>query len=237
MPLESKFKGWAVSPYLHLLITGLMLIGLNQFTSLDLMLADYYFDFQSKQFIWKNSWFAKQFMHVYVKESIMFLGSMVIGFVLLDLVITFKSITTWFRTRLRFTAVAAILVPLVISGLKQMSVLHCPWDELRYGGKAPYLRLFDAIPQTMEAGHCFPAGHASTGLWLAAFCVFWLPYRPRIAIAVFFGGLSVGFVLGWVQQMRGAHFISHTLWSVWIASAIVVLMLSFSQSFLYSNRN
>jgi membrane-associated PAP2 superfamily phosphatase len=26
----------------------------------------------------------------------------------------------------------------------------------------------------------------------------------------------VGLGLGWVQQMRGAHFMSHTLWSGWV---------------------
>jgi membrane-associated PAP2 superfamily phosphatase len=147
----------------------------------------------------------------------------------------FKFVTSGLRKRLRFTAVAAVLVPLIISVLKRQSVLHCPWDEQRYGGTAPYLKLLDAVPSSMQAGHCFPAGHASTGLWLAAFCVFWLPHRPRVAIGVFFAGLGVGFVLGWVQQMRGAHFLSHTLWSMWIASAILLIMLRVSQSYLYSN--
>ncbi len=175
-------------------------------------------------------------MHIYIKDVIMIIGFALISFVLIDVVVAFKWLTNWLRIRLRFAAISAVLVPLIISVLKQQSVLHCPWDEQRYGGAAPYLRLLDSVPPTMQAGHCFPAGHASTGLWLAAFCVFWLPNRPRMAIGVFFTGLGVGFVLGWVQQMRGAHFLSHTLWSMWIASAIVIVMLRVSQSFLYSKQ-
>lgn len=233
---ESNYKKLFASPFLYLLISALLLLGLNQFTNIDLVLADYYFDFQTKHFDWKNTWFAQQLMHVYVKNSIMFFGFTLISFVLLDAVVTFKWMSSWLRTRLRFTAISAVLIPLIISVLKQQSALHCPWDEQRYGGTAPYLRLLDAIPSNMQAGHCFPAGHASTGLWLAAFCVFWLPHRPRMAASIFFSGLSVGFVLGWVQQMRGAHFLSHTLWSIWIACAIIFMMLRVSQSSLNSNQ-
>ena len=52
-------------------------------------------------------------------------------------------------------------------------------------------------------------------------CVWWLPHRPRIAASVFAAGIAAGFALGWVQQLRGAHFLSHTLWSLWIAAALV----------------
>ncbi len=233
---DISYRKWLAVPFFYLFISALLLVCLNQFTNIDLLLADYYFDFQTNHFIWRNSWFAQQLMHIYIKDVIMIIGFALISFVLIDVVVAFKWLTNWLRIRLRFAAISAVLVPLIISALKQQSVLHCPWDEQRYGGTAPYLRLFDSVPPTMQAGHCFPAGHASTGLWLAAFCVFWLPNRPRMAIGVFFTGLGVGFVLGWVQQMRGAHFLSHTLWSMWIASAIVIVMLRVSQSFLYSNQ-
>ena len=218
--------------YVTLFSFGLWIVALSEWTNIDLQIADYYFDMQQHVFTWKNSWFAKQLMHEYVKDAIIVVGAACISFVAIDAIRAFKFTNTWVRIRLRFVAIAAILIPSIISGLKQTSSLHCPWDEQRYGGTAPYFRLFDAIPANIEAGHCFPAGHASTGLWLAAFCVFWLPNRPRLALMVFMGGLGVGFLLGWVQQMRGAHFLTHTLTSVWIASAIVLLMLSISQSFL-----
>lgn len=215
-----------------LLISAVIFVVIAQFTNLDMKIEDYYYDAQTHQFIWKNSWFAKQFMHVYVKDLMVIFGFLFIATALIDLVRPIKTMHNWTRIRMRFVALAAILIPSIISSAKQLSVVHCPWDVQRYGGTAPYLKLFDLIPAHLEAGHCFPAGHASTGLWLAAFCVFWLPHNPRKAFAVFSAGLGVGFALGWVQQMRGAHFLSHTLWSMWITSAIILLMLCVSQSLL-----
>lgn len=227
--LEELNLAEAYYGFLALTLSALLIVAIGRFTNIDLVIEDYYYSPLLKTFIWKNSWFAKQLMHVYVKNIIMIVGVVCISFVVIDAIRAFKFIDAWMRTRLRFVAIAAILIPSLISGLKQMSVMHCPWDEQRYGGTSPYFRLFDVIPPHMEAGHCFPAGHASTGLWLAAFCVFWLPYRPRIALTVFLSGLGVGFALGWVQQMRGAHFLTHTLWSVWIASAIIFIMLRLSK--------
>ena len=31
--------------------------------------------------------------------------------------------------------------------------------------------------------------------------------------------LPAGLLLGWAQQLRGAHYLSHTLWSAWICWA------------------
>jgi membrane-associated PAP2 superfamily phosphatase len=33
-----------------------------------------------------------------------------------------------------------------------------------------------------------------------------------------------------MQQMRGAHFLTHTLWSAWIACAIVLLLVVLLQA-------
>lgn len=218
--------------FIALFVLAIVFVVIAQFTNLDMKIADYYYNAQTQQFMWKNSWFAKQFMHVYVKDLMVISGLFLIVVVLLDLIRPIEAINLWMRIRLRFVALAAILIPSIISTAKQMSVVHCPWDIERYGGTAPYLKLFDLMPAHLEAGHCFPAGHASSGLWLAAFCVFWLPQHPRKAFAVFLAGLSLGFTLGWVQQMRGAHFLSHTLWSMWITSAIILLMICVSQSLL-----
>lgn len=219
-----------------LILAALVIVLLEQFTNIDLMIEDYYYSPELKTFIWKNTWFAKEFMHVYVKDFITAGAVSLIFLLLLDGFITFSWLDHLSRFRLRFIASASIIIPFVISTLKHQSMLHCPWDIKRYGGDAPFVRLFNHVPMGMDAGHCFPAGHASAGLWLAAVCVFWLPNHPKTALKMFFAGLSVGFLLGWVQQMRGAHFLSHTLWSTWIASLIIVVML-ISTHFLINQKN
>jgi membrane-associated PAP2 superfamily phosphatase len=66
------------------------------------------------------------------------------------------------------------------------------------------------------AGHCFPAGHASSGF---AFVGGFFAFRktdPGIARKWLLAALLAGLVLGIAQQLRGAHFMSHTLWTGFI---------------------
>jgi membrane-associated PAP2 superfamily phosphatase len=216
-----------------LLIFAAFNILLGQFTNIDLMIEDYYFDANTQQFIWKNTWFAKDFMHGNVKYVITDIGRLLLLVVILDFVFSWRKpwriISHWLRIRLRFVAIASLIIATSVAVFKHFSVLHCPWSVDRYGGSAPFIRLFDFVPSPVQAGHCFPAGHATVGLWLAALCVFWLPHKPKTAFTVFLLGLSVGFALGWVQQMRGAHFLFHTLWATWFATLVIVVMLSLTK--------
>jgi membrane-associated PAP2 superfamily phosphatase len=64
-------------------------------------------------------------------------------------------------------------------------------------------------------GHCFPAGHASAGFaWLVGY--FAWPQGSAVARRWLIGALIAGLTLGVAQQLRGAHFMSHTLWTSWI---------------------
>ena len=75
-----------------------------------------------------------------------------------------------------------------------------------------------------------PAGHASSALWLLALAVYWLPDRPRAARLAAVASIVFGVVVGVMQQLRGAHFLTHTLWSIWIASAIVLATIVVMQA-------
>ncbi|WP_373887845.1 phosphatase PAP2 family protein [Massilia sp. BSC265] len=79
-------------------------------------------------------------------------------------------------------------------------------------------------------GHCLPAGHASSALWLVSLVVVWLPGPGRRAGRACCVALVPGLALGWMQQMRGAHFLTHTLWSAWIACAIVLALVMLLQA-------
>lgn len=212
-----------------LLVFAIFNILVGQFTNIDLTIEDYYYDAISHQFPWKNTWFAKDFMHGYVKYVITDIGRLLLLVVILDFIYPWRVISQWLRIRLRFVAIASLIITTSVALFKHFSALHCPWSVDRYGGSAPFIRLFDYVPSTVQAGHCFPAGHATVALWLSALCVFWLPHKPKTAFAVFLSGLSVGFALGWVQQMRGAHFLFHTLWATWFAALVVFVMLSLTK--------
>ncbi len=230
LDIQSIKFAWAL-----LIVAGLLILALGEFTNIDLLVADYYFDAALNTFPWKSNWFANEFMHVYLKKLIVYSGYLLYLFLLIDCVKPWKKVNHFMRVRLRFVAIASFLIPFVIRTIKHNSVFECPWNIDRYGGTAPFLKLLDHIPVGTEIGHCFPAGHATVGIWLAAICVFWLPHNPKVAIKVFTIGLSIGFVMGWVQQMRGAHFLFHTLWTAWLASLVILIMLQASLIFSKDN--
>jgi membrane-associated PAP2 superfamily phosphatase len=223
--------------WIGLIFSACLILVLGQFGSLDLLIEDYYYDPSLHSFPWKNNWFAKELMHHYIKNFILGCGFALYLFLLVDLLNPLGKVNSGMRLRLRFIALASVAIPSTISMIKQHSVLHCPWDIDRYHGGAPFLELLDHVPMGIELGACFPAGHAATGLWLASLCVFWLPHNPKKALCAFMLGLGFGFMLGWVQQMRGAHFLFHTLWSMWIASLLILAMLQIFKTSITTNEN
>ncbi len=208
---------------LILAATGLLLILVSRYTSLDVRIGDWMFDFSRHDFPWRHNWFAAVFMHEAIKIALIAFGLAIVLLLTVDQLKIPAFLAADMRYTLRVVVASLVLVPLLVSLLKSVSIHACPWDLMRYGGQAPYLRLFDSLPALASPGHCFPAGHASSGLWLAAFSVYWLPNQPRRAAIAFGIGLIPGILLGWVQQMRGAHFLTHTLWSLWLTGLIVVV--------------
>lgn len=218
-------SAFAVVTLMGLIASAVAIAALAQWTDIDLWLADLYYNPVRRVFPWDNTWFARDFMHGYLKQVIVWFGFLTIAAMLIDLVYPLFRKSPLRRLQWRFVALASVLEPLLVRTLKSSSNLHCPVGIDLYGGRAPLLRLFDAVPLDWHAGHCFPAGHASAGMWLSALAVFWLPANPRKALAVFLGGLFVGLTMGWVQQMRGMHFLTHTLATAWLSTALLFAML------------
>lgn len=216
---------FALSTLIALIASAIAFAALAQFTDIDLWLADLYYDPVQRKFPWEKAWFARDFMHRYLKNFIVGFGLLTIAATLIDLAYPLFRKSPLRRLQWRFVALASMLEPLLVCSLKASSKLHCPVAIDRYGGRAPLLRLFDAVPPDWHPGHCFPAGHASAGMWLSALAVFWLPAHPRKALTIFVGGLAVGLTMGWVQQMRGMHFLTHTLATAWLSTALLFAML------------
>jgi membrane-associated PAP2 superfamily phosphatase len=209
---------------LALNFSALFILWLGQSTNIDLQLADAVFDPVRQAFPLQHTWFAEQFNHEILKK-VMTVAA--VGAVLLALYDTWRPFWGWEWSRrigVRVVGMSALFVPLVTSLLKRSSSSHCPWDLQRYGGDAPYIRLLEMVPHGVSAGHCLPGGHASSTLWLIALSAFWWPKAPRKALAVGVAALALGFWVGWVQQLRGAHFLTHTLWSCWVACAVVFVV-------------
>lgn len=125
-----------------------------------------------------------------------------------------------FARRLQL-ALSGLLATGMVALLKSGSHTSCPWDLAAFGGVARYeSHWLGWVQGDGGAGRCFPAGHASAGF---AFVAGWFALRrdlPRLAAVWLAVALAAGLVLGLAQQLRGAHFMSHTLWTAWICAAV-----------------
>ena len=105
---------------------------------------------------------------------------------------------------------------LLISAIKRFSLTSCPWDLQPYGGMASYVSHWQWGRADGGPGHCFPAGHASAAFaWVSGFFALH-PHHRRAARVWLAVALAAGLLLGISQQLRGAHYMSHTLWTAWL---------------------
>lgn len=115
--------------------------------------------------------------------------------------------------------VAALIALTVMSLMKRLSTTSCPWDLAEFGGIAPYVSHWAWGRVDGGGGHCFPAGHASAGFAFVGAYFAFAHHLPRTARRWLAGALVAGLVLGLAQQVRGAHYMSHTLWTAWLCWA------------------
>ncbi|WP_409169936.1 phosphatase PAP2 family protein [Variovorax sp. H27-G14] len=140
-----------------------------------------------------------------------------------------RRLTTGGRAQLALTVLASVIA---VSMLKHASQTSCPWDLQEFGGAARYVSHWSWGVNDGGPGGCFPAGHASAAFaYVGGYFV--LRRVSARAAAVWLGvAVVAGFVLGVSQQLRGAHYMSHTLWTAWVCwvvgFAIDVLVTRFS---------
>lgn len=191
----------------------LLVVSLIELSSLDLRFSEALYELQGGAWAYKESWLLEDVLHSGGRTL-----SGLVGLVLLLGIVAsfFVSPLRERRRSLVYLFVVALTGSLVVSVLKQYTHVDCPWDLTQFGGDLDYLGLFESKSSRVEYGQCFPAGHAS-----AAYCWFGLVflamrYRPRLLPYAIAAVVLIGLVFGLTQQIRGAHFLSHDIWTAWI---------------------
>jgi membrane-associated PAP2 superfamily phosphatase len=115
------------------------------------------------------------------------------------------------RARLQL-ALGSLLAALAVAWLKDGNHTSCPWDLAEFGGVARYLSHW-SLGSDGGSGRCFPAGHAASGFSFIGGYFAFRDTQPRMAWGWLASALAAGLAFGIAQQWRGAHFMSHTLWS------------------------
>jgi membrane-associated PAP2 superfamily phosphatase len=180
-----------------------------------------FYDPVHRGWIGAGSWWANQFFHTGGRWLIRCIAAL--------------GITIWVAAslddRLRhlrrpaaYFVVSLTLSIAAIGLLKKLTNVDCPWDLKEFGGRYPYVSLFADRPDGLRHARCFPAAHSSAGY--ALFALYFVVRErsrrwARLGIAV---ALLVGAAFGLAQQSRGAHFVSHDVWSaflVWMISLTI----------------
>lgn len=176
----------------------------------DPLIADYFYKIQGEAWVWKDSWITEAFFHK---------GGRALS-ILLALILLMIVGISWVnrsllphKKPLLYLFLATVFGSLFVSVFKSLLAVSCPWEFDRYGGTLIYSTVFEQLFLRNGEG-CFPAGQASAGYAWISLYFFGLNYRSRwrwLGLAV---PLLAGLVLGFAQQIRGAHFISHDVWTL-----------------------
>jgi len=208
---------------LFLGITALYLIVLMllDFVDVDVWLAKHLYHYEGMTWSLKHYWLTENVIHK---------GGRLLNYAG---VITVLSVTAYWHIKHKPArmldashrlCLSLLLSFVSINYLKTITNIDCPWDLSLFGGEIPYIHIFADKPDGLPIARCFPAGHASAGYaWIALFYFFSI-IAPRWRVLGLSIGLGFGLIFGIGQQLRGAHFLSHDLTTLFICWLIAFLV-------------
>ena len=203
-------------------LSGLAItLGVLEFTPLDLAIQDLLYDpaagawlIDAEAPVMRAIFYTGPRVALWILAAAL-LGGLVAGF--------FRPAWRPYRRGLLYLLVCLMAVPAVAGALKQATNVACPSRIDRYGGDTPYVRLYEPAPASLAGQRfkCFPAGHASGGVALFGIGFLGLTRRRWIG---FVPGLAAGLILGGYQMAKGAHYLSHTLVTLFGGLAICAIL-------------
>lgn len=196
------------------------LIGVTIFvdaSGFDIFIASKIFNYGNQSWVFKNTWWAKSLLHDTAKHLITLALLILLGTGIYQKVVNKKDESAL------FLGIAVMLfTSAIISLIKSISPFACPWDSLGFGGEIPHINIYDYFNlDDVTYGHCFPGGHASAGYGILSFYFAYRNKRATLSKVSLAIALTLGATFDIKQQLRGAHFFSHGLWTL-----IIILFIN-----------
>jgi membrane-associated PAP2 superfamily phosphatase len=215
----------------QILITALLLIAviaLFQFTQLDIIVQNYFYNFQTKSWLIDKS---EPILRFFFYDGIKTLLILFAVSILLSLIFSRKKeFVQNYKKGLVIVLLSAIFVPLIIGSLKAISNTPCPCNIIHFDGKYPEVKVFDSYPKDFvqdSKAKCWPAGHASGGFALMS--LFFLFKTPRNQKRALVGALVIAWSMGTYKMLLGDHFLSHTIITMIMSWLIILIIVKFTQ--------
>lgn len=205
----------------------MLLAWLSENTLMDLWLANHIFSWEGGAWNLRQNWLTFQVMHHWGNVFVCMLATC--ATILFALSWRFQRWEKW-RGSTAYFMVCMIMIPSSIAFMKRFSEVPCPWDLANFGGSLVYQHNLDYALGLNHGGHCFPAGHASGGYVLLALYFAVFPHFRTRRWVYLLPGLLTGLSFGVAQQLRGAHFFSHDVWTAFIAWTMALAIFALFQS-------
>lgn len=171
--------------------------------------------FSQNEWIYRDNFFLEKILH---KGGVLFSTVLLAGMIGYFFYLWIKKTDDQKRLDyVGFILISTLMTILTVFSLKRWSTLPCPWNSTLFGGGSIRPSIWQMFSPGLPSAHCFPGGHSSAGyaflsLYFGYFCVYgrrsWISLLP---------GLVLGVIFGLTQQMRGAHFLSHDMGTIFVS--------------------
>ena len=212
-----------------LLFLNLVLIILSlwlfQVSDIDVKIQNYFFDFSTKNWFIDRSEPVKKFIFYQFPKIIFGILFLTILPLCIFSFIDKKNKLSRKKHDLLLIIIGLCLIPLIAGNVKKFTNIYCPNQLEIYGGNKPYVKIFDNYPidfKQEKKGQCFPAGHVITGFSLYIFC--FILYKKSQQILAFLIVTILGWILGFYQILKGAHFVSDTIVAMFLCLILAQLI-------------
>lgn len=195
-----------------------------QYTGLDEWIIRPFYDASTQTWPYDSNWWIAGLIHKAGRDLIAIILSSVLIAVIASF---FYQPLSGHRRDLVCVLAGALSGILIVALIKSSTHMYIPSDLADFGGTMPHIRVFDSVPPGLPIGHAFPAGHSSGAFALISFYFLLSSRGSRWRYPALAACLSLGFIFGVAQQMRGKHFFSHDLFSLAICWAGAFLVFYF----------
>jgi len=192
-------------------------------TNMDITIQDTFFDYS------KHKWILDRDLQPYkfifydgIKKLLILMG---ILFLIALTLFREKPTIQAYKKGILIVVLSGIFIPVIVGGLKKITNMPCPKNELHYGGAYPSVKVWESYPKKFHKCHktcCFPAGHASGGFALLSLFFLFKSRKNKILAVV--TALTVGWSMGLYKMLIGDHFLSHTMITMIIAWLIILII-------------
>lgn len=199
---------------------------LFEFSGVDLWIQDHLYSFSNRQWlIDANDPIPRLLFYTGPKILIWIIALALLAVAIFHGRVPFLKIP---RRDISIAVLTIATAPALVALGKSTTNTLTPAQIRRYGGDAPHVKVIERYPDNdrpVKRGRAFPAGHASGGFALLSLAGLATTRRGRATgLAI---GLVFGTTMGLYQMLKGAHYLSHTLFTAIFCWIIFLLWRRF----------